>query len=178
MTDRDLVAAIYYVARYQNGEIERALIDGASPHAPKHRSSDTPWESVIKRGLGLERSLHIVTLEGAEYQVRGAAIDAKILVDKSGVLVVYPKVPGHLDKDFYAPPPHNAAIFNANASLRHKLLSPRGGAGWYIHSIQWESANEIGVNVTNDAEWPELLYCRLDEVEGKLIDTGISKDRR
>jgi len=38
--------------------------------------------------------------------------------------------------------------------------------------------NEIGVTATNDQQWPELLYCRLDEAKGRLIDTGISRDRR
>lgn len=178
MTAFDSVAAIYYVAHYQNGEVEKALVDGASPHAPQHRSSDTPWDTVVKRGLATARSLRIVTLSGAQHQVRGAAIDAKILADKSGVLVVYPKEPSHIDREFYLPPPHNAAIFNADASLRHTLLNPNEQPGWYIHSAHREKMNEIGVTVTNDQEWPELLYCRLDEVESRLINTGISRDRR
>ncbi|TAK99769.1 MAG: hypothetical protein EPO09_00625 [Aquabacterium sp.] len=178
MTALDPVAAVYYIAKYQNGEVEEALVDGSSPYAPKHRSSDTPWDAVVKRGLATAITLRIVTIGGAEYQLRGAAIDAKILVDKSGVLVVYSKEPSHLDKDFYLPPPHNAAIFNADASLRLTLANPNEGKGWYIHSAHQEKANEIGVNVTNDEEWPDLLYCRLDEVGCKLIDTGISRDRR
>lgn len=179
MTDlNDPVAAIYYVAQYQNGEVEEALVDGASPHAPLHRSSDTPWYDVVKRGLATTRSLRIVKRSGAVYEVRGAAIDAKMLADRSGVLVVYPKEPSPIDRDFYLPPPHNAAIFNADASLRLTLLNPNERKGWYIHAAHREKMNEIGVTVTNDQRWPELLYCRLDEAKGRLIDTGISRDRR
>lgn len=82
--------------------------------------------------------------------------------------------------DKFFPAPSNAAIYNADGTLRHQLINPRQEKGWYIHSTYYAdfaSLKGYGVMVTNDHEWPELCFCLYDG-SPNLIWTGYQLDRR
>ncbi|MFJ2711178.1 hypothetical protein ACIOZM_09820 [Pseudomonas sp. NPDC087346] len=100
-----------------------------------------------------------------------------ILPDRTGVLVVFNKVPSKFSRPqapwFFAFP-HNAAIYNADGSLRFQLHS-REGESSYIGAIHCGAMPEhpemLGVLIGTVGHDPEWLYL-VDPGSPELIPTG------
>ncbi len=102
---------------------------------------------------------------------------AYILEDRTGVLVVFNEKPSKFSTPefpWFFNCPNNAAIYNADGSLRFQLESTQG-TGSYIgavhHTATPENPNALGVLVGtlgHDPEWLNLV----DPDNPKLISTG------
>lgn len=100
-----------------------------------------------------------------------------ILPDRTGVLVVFNKVsPTSCSPEFpwFFNSPNNAAIYNADGSLRFQLQSAHG-EGSYIGAVHYAPApnhpDALGVLVGSVGHDPEWLYL-VDPNNPKLIPTG------
>ncbi|VVM41358.1 hypothetical protein [Pseudomonas fluorescens] len=100
-----------------------------------------------------------------------------ILPDRTGVLVVFGQTPskfgGHKAPWFFGFP-NNAAIYNADGSLRFQL-DTHAGQGSYIGAIHGrvisDNPETLGVLVGTVGHDPEWLYL-VDPSSPKLIPTG------
>jgi len=100
-----------------------------------------------------------------------------ILEDRTGVLVVFDEKPSKFSTPgfpWFFNCPNNAAIYNADGSLRFQLESSYG-IGSYIgivhHTATPENPNALGVLVGTLGHDPEWLYL-VDPDNPKLISTG------
>lgn len=98
----------------------------------------------------------------------------ELLPDHSGVLVVFnEKAKGAASRNFMQiPPPNNAAIFNADGSLRFQLQNPWGDAGSFravLSNHRPDGAVELGVRAC-PRDWPvcESVYI----VDGSTPEIG------
>ena len=100
-----------------------------------------------------------------------------ILPDRTGVLVIFEEKPSKLncsEEACFFECPNNAAIYNADGSLRFQLQSPYG-IGSYIgavhHTVLQDYPDSLGVLVGSIGHQPEWL-CSIDSNSPKLIPTG------
>ncbi|MGF6668791.1 hypothetical protein [Pseudomonas monsensis] len=100
-----------------------------------------------------------------------------ILSNRTGVLVIFEEKPTKLScsiAPWFFECPNNAAIYNADGSLRFQLQSPYG-IGSYIgavhHSASQNYPESLGVLVGSLGHQPEWL-CSIDPNSPKLIPTG------
>lgn len=100
-----------------------------------------------------------------------------ILEDRTGVLVLFDEKPSKFDTPefpWFFNCPDNAAIYNADGSLRFQLQSSHG-IGSYIGAVHRtatpENPNALGVLVGTLGHDPEWLYL-VDPDSPKLIPTG------
>lgn len=118
----------------------------------------------------------IVSEGGAAVQVSVAGTPC-ILPDRTGVLVVFDKEPSTFscpEAPWFFDFPNNAAIYNADGSLRFQLRNPQG-EGSYIGAVHSGAMpnhpDALGVlvgTVGHDPEWLYLVDCN----SPKLICTG------
>jgi hypothetical protein len=95
---------------------------------------------------------------------------AHILPDKTGVLVIFDRNRQPPEGLTYCPPPNNAAIFNADGSLRFQLQNPFGVWGSFraaLHNRRADGVIELGVRVC-PSDYPacETVYV----VDGSTPD--------
>lgn len=75
---------------------------------------------------------------------------ANILPDRTGVFVIFDRNRPSPEGLLYCPPPNNAAIFNADGSLRFQLQNPYGAVGSFraaLHNRPADGVVELGVRV-------------------------------
>ncbi|MDD0968586.1 MULTISPECIES: hypothetical protein [Pseudomonas] len=118
----------------------------------------------------------IVKEDGAEVRFLAAGIPY-ILPDRTGVLVVFQQEPNRFKcpkAPWFFGYPNNAAIYNADGSLRFQLCNPYG-EGSYIGAMHSGAMpghpNSVGVLVGTVGHDPEWLYL-VDSDNPKLIPTG------
>lgn len=181
------ILCVYSNCIYSNGEKYTLLNDGVIPKN---------FNFIIERTLELnikimgiaplrDREFFIIDSDLNEFKLPMISSLLEILPDKTGIIAFYDKEKGILNDCTYLPPPHNAAIYNADGTLRHQLIVPNelltlGGEGWYIHSTYYADFTSIqgfGVMVTNDHKWPELCFCLYDGTPN-LVWTGYQQERR
>ena len=93
-----------------------------------------------------------------------------ILPDRTGVLVIFDRNRPSAEGLLYCPPPNNAAIFNADGSIRFQLQNPFGAVGSFRAALHNRLANgvvELGVRVC-PSDYPacETVYT----VDGSTPD--------
>ncbi len=137
-----LIRRVIGLWRGADGAMAEVVYDGNGPFGPDSwlavdalLAPKTHYQTVIELDIG-ERVL-LSTNEIAD-----------ILPDRTGVLVVFglSKTPP-LDMILFGPP-HNAAIFNADGSLRFQLKNPWGEAGVFravVQNHRSDGSVELGV---------------------------------
>ncbi|MHC8390865.1 hypothetical protein ACYZTM_23120 [Pseudomonas sp. MDT2-39-1] len=118
----------------------------------------------------------IVSEDGQVIEFVGSGIPY-ILPDRTGVLVVFEKDPSGFrcsEAPWFFSFPDNAAIYNADGSLRFQLKNPEG-EGSYIGAIHSgampDHPDTLGVLVGTVGHGPEWLYL-VDCNNPELISTG------
>ena len=128
-----LIKKIVGVWQGADGTLAEVVYDEGGGHAPDN------WQAVDALEAPCRKLRVVFELDD---QVRIAAPFteiANILPDRTGVLVVFdenPPTPGHGVEYFSVP--DNAAVFNADGSLRFRLKNPCGETGgfWALERIR------------------------------------------
>lgn len=113
----------------------------------------------------IKKSIYLQSNEVIDFWIDGAP---NILPDKSGFLVIFG---GNMDSEFFCvPPPNNAAIFNADGSLRFLLKNPHGEQGHFravTNTTAKDGSPALGVRAC-PKDWPvcESVYL----VDGSTDD--------
>jgi hypothetical protein len=99
-----------------------------------------------------------------------------ILRDRSGVMVISNESDAkHGLRHFEAP--NNAAIYNADGTLRFQLISPEQGKNWYIeYTGENPRDGQFGFFLSNGVD-PDLHFCAYDGT-AKLSKILFTKERR
>ncbi|WP_445178645.1 hypothetical protein [Pseudomonas sp. McL0111] len=119
----------------------------------------------------------VLVLDGGAEVVIPINETPHILPDRTGVLVVFNKVPSASccpESPWFFNFPNNAAIYNGDGSLRFQLQSAHG-KGSYIGAVHYapepNHPDALGVLVGSVDHNPEWLYL-VDPNNSKLIPTG------
>lgn len=162
-----LVEKTGLMKRGANGVEAIVFVDGDS------RSGDERWAEVKalpypKTELGSE-----IWLENGERIRLPFNALPWILPDRTGVLVLFePGEYTHPDGTDVFPKPNNAAIFNADGSLRFQLRFPQGDHSGRIGGVHSGHVNGMLSVVAGSTQGvPEWLYA-VDPNNPELIPTG------
>lgn len=172
MTRAHLVhdALLVYRDPYTNAVAE-ITIDSVNP-----RDSIQEWKKIENFQRPVTRLANILVLDDGTRVSMDTCASPSILRDRSGVIVISDESDNsqwlrHFDA------PNNAAIYNADGTLRFQLISPEQGGNWYIeYTAENPRDGQLGFLITNGID-PDLHFCAYDGTPN-LSKILFTKERR
>lgn len=177
----DILSAQILFESCVNGEQASVIYSGSYDH-----STIEEWQKIYFLEKPLIQRAIILTLEDCQEIIILVNGSPFIMPSGKEVLIISDQPTSNQKYEIaYYERPHNAAIYNSDGTLCHRLVVPNelltlGGEGWYIHSTycaDFPSFKGFGVMVTNDHHWPELCFCLYDGTPN-LVWTGYQQERR
>ncbi|MBK5374452.1 hypothetical protein JFT81_07385 [Pseudomonas sp. TH43] len=171
---KDLISEVRLTDEYEGGHTFHEFVrwDGACTsfeerkknmiYAQEHKVISVRQALVLDSGVEVEMPINESII---------------ILPDRSGVLVVFGQEPYKLssrETPWFFGYPNNAAIYNADGTLRFQVHNPYGENSYIgdIHSgAMPEHPNALGVLIGTVGHEPEWLYL-VDPDAPKLVPTG------
>jgi hypothetical protein len=151
-----------------DGKLAEVIYDGDASHSGTER-----WRAVDALKSPCVRLRTSLGLNGGQRVILATDEIAHILPDRTGVLVLFDSRRGSPDvcqDRMHCSPPDNAAIFNADGSLRFQLKNPAGKHGIFRAVVSLtlvDGTRGLGVRAC-PADWPacEDVYV----VDGRTDD--------
>jgi hypothetical protein len=172
MTSAYLVrdALLVYQDPFTNVVVE-ITIDSVNP-----RDSIYEWKKIENFQRPVPRLANILVLDDGTRVLMDTCARPKILRDRSGVIVISDESDSnHSLRHFEAP--NNAAIYNADGTLRFQLISPEQGNSWYIeYTAENPRDGQFGFLLSNGVD-SDLHFCAYDGT-AKLSKILFTKERR
>lgn len=171
-----LIKALYTFLTHENGVCINCMV---YPDYDDECHSKL-WDLFAQKIKIVESKKKIIYQDGSEY-ILPVTASMQVLSDRSGFIIIYDVKPGKFSQETTYPwffePPHNAAVYNADGSLRFQLKSPWVTNNAYIFMFQQSSGkypNYPSVIIRDDrmgnASFFELFA--VDPNNPELIPTG------
>jgi hypothetical protein len=173
------IVCIYEKIHCKNDEYVTLLVDGEIPSNSTEVFEDS-LENFRKLGVRApvkKITTYLVLNDARTIKLPNLVGCIKILADKTGFICINANQKSYLDTDNFFEAPNNAAIYNADGTLRFQLISPEQGKSWYFeYTAENPRDGQFGFLLSNGVD-PDLHFCAYDGTAklGKILFT---KERR